>query len=75
MACCGKQRKRFIVNVKARKPAIQPLTEIPDAELAPKQLRIKKRMLMMDARKKRMALRNARATRIKARNDRKALNN
>ena len=69
MGCCGKQRRRFIVKMKkAQTPAIPPLTEIPDVELTPRQMRTKKRMV-------RIKKRQQRAIRIKARQDRKALNN
>jgi len=76
MGCCGKKRRRFLSRVKkAKAPQKQKLTDIPDKELTPRQIRIKNRMLRMEARKKRIAARNARTMRMKAHNDRKALDN
>ena len=76
MGCCGKQREKFKITIAENKEKkIQSLTEVPNEELSPRQLVIKRRMIHKEEKQRRIARRQIRANRIKARQDRKALNN
>jgi len=67
MACCGKQRKRFLESLnKGQVVKNRPLTEIPDELLTPKQLRIKKRDIRIFNRRNRVIARQQRAERLRA---------
>ena len=74
MGCCNKPRRKFLTKVERAKN-IHSLTDVPDDQLTPKQLRVKNRIIRINNRNIRIAGRNKRALRTKARNERKALDN